>query len=151
MGMKIIQTDQPLADPAVLQLLELLRAGDLTAAGSEPMDPSAIVRDIIAQVGQRGSTAVAELTEKIDGVTISPEQVRVPAERIREAHAAADKEFLQLARRVIANIREYQQHIKATAPPDLQRGGRRLGVRYTPLTAWAYTSPAGRRSTLPAC
>jgi len=133
MAMKIIQSEAPLSDPAVLALRDVLREGELTAAGSGELDVPTIVRDIIADVRDRGGQAVAELTERIDKVAVAPDQIRVPVERIRQAHAAADPKFLALARRVIANIREYQEHIKAKAPTDLTRGGRRLGVRYTPV------------------
>ncbi len=133
MAIKIIQSDDPLADEAVAALRDMLRGGGLTAAGSGTLDVAAIVRDIIADVAARGAAAVAELTEKIDKVAVAPDEIRVPVERIHEAHAKADADFLALARRVIANIRAYQGRIKAAAPADLVRGGRRLGVRYTPV------------------
>jgi len=133
MAIKIIQSDKPPSDPNVLSLRDLLRAGGLTAASGGELDVPAIVRDIIADVQARGSEAVAEWTERIDKVAVAPRQIRVPTEQIHQAHADADPQFLDLARKVIANIGEYQQHIKATAPAELVRGGRRLGVRYTPI------------------
>ncbi len=133
MAIKIIQSADPLADEAVAALRDMLRGGGLTAAGSGTLDVAAIVRDIIADVAARGAAAVAELTGKIDKVAVPPDEIRVPVERIHEAHAKADADFLGLARRVIANIRAYQGRIKAAAPADLVRGGRRLGVRYTPI------------------
>ena len=133
MAIRIIQSHEPLSDPAVRALRDVLRAGGLTAAGGGELDVPGVVREIIADVATRGGEAVAALTERIDKVTVSPEEIRVPTERIAEAHANADPDFLALARRVIANIRQYQEHIKASAPADLVRGGRRLGVRYTPV------------------
>ena len=133
MAIRILQTDRPLAEPEVLALRDRLRGGGLTAAGVGQLDVPAIVRDIIADVGSGGEAAVADLTRRIDNVEVPPEEIRVPAERIRAAHAAADTALLALARRAIANIRQYQEHIKVVAPADLVRGGRRLGVRYTPV------------------
>ena len=133
MSIRIVQTKHPLTDPDVLALRDELRAGALTAAGTGRLDVPSTVRDIIADVAARGDEAVVELTRRIDKVTMRPEEIRVPVERIAQAHAAADEDFLALAQRVIANIRRYQQHIKVAAPPDLVRDGRRLGVRYTPV------------------
>ncbi len=143
MGIRILQTDCPGSDPAVLALRDRLRAGGLTGAGTGSLDVPAIVREIVADVADRGDTAVAEWTERLDKVAVPPERVRVPAERIRAAHAAADGEFLALARRAIANIRAYQEHIKVAAPAELVRGGRRLGVRYTPIDRVGLYVPGG--------
>ncbi|NQU74956.1 MAG: histidinol dehydrogenase [Planctomycetes bacterium] len=133
MAIRIIQTDRPLTDPKVLALRDMLRSGRLTAEGAERADVPAIVSEIIADVGRRGDQAVVELTERIDKVSIRPDQIRVPIEQIHAAHESADADFLSLARRVIDNIRRYQQHIMVKAPPELAWGGRRGGVRYTPI------------------
>jgi histidinol dehydrogenase len=129
MSIRIFQTDTPLADSNVLRLRDLLRAGTMTAAGEKNADVPAIVRDIIEQVQQRGDGAVVELTERIDRIKLKPSELRIGPERIRQAHLAADGEFLKLARRVTANIRQYQQHIKVQAS----------------------TCPAGRRFILQPC
>jgi len=107
------------------------------------VDVPAIVREIIADVAERGERAVAEWTERLDKLAVPPEEVRVPPERIRAAHAAADGEFLALARRAIANIRRYQEHIKVVAPAELVDGGRQLGVRYTPIDRVGLYVPGG--------
>ena len=144
MTIKLIQSEQPLADEAVLALRDRLRAGGLTALGSGTLDVPAIVRGILDDVAARGGEAVAELTKRIDKIDVAPEAIRVPAERIRQAHEEADPDFLALARRVIANIRRYQEHIKAAAPADLVREGRRLGVRYTPIDRVGLYVPGGK-------
>ncbi|NLF30381.1 MAG: histidinol dehydrogenase [Planctomycetes bacterium] len=144
MAIKVIQSERPLADEAVLALRDRLRAGGLTASGSGELDVPAIVRGIIAEVASGGAGAVADLTRRIDKVDVAPDAVRVPVEKIRQAHAQADPAFLALARRVIANIRQYQQHIKVQAPPDLVRQGRRLGVRYTPVDRVGLYVPGGK-------
>ena len=52
--------------------------------------------------------------------------------------------FLALIRKVIANIREYQEHIRVRDPAPLVRNGRRLGVRYTPIERVGVYVPGGR-------
>jgi histidinol dehydrogenase len=46
-------------------------------------------------------------------------------------------------RRAISNIRAYQTHILARAPAPLVRGGRKLGVRYTPIDRVGVYVPGG--------
>ena len=111
---------------------------------ARPSDVPAIVRQIILDVESRGDAAVTELTQKFDNVALSPETLRVPEEKLNEAHAHADPEFMALMRRAIANIRAYQEHIMVRAPAPLVRNGRVLGVRYTPIDRVGVYVPGGR-------
>jgi len=129
----------------VRALRDRLRSGNLTAAAETgKLDVPSIVRDIIGQVAVGGDAAVAELTSKFDRATITPETLRVPVELLAEAHEQAEPEFLLLMREAIANIREYQEHIRLRAPEPLLRGGRVLGVRYTPIDRVGVYVPGGR-------
>ena len=53
---------------------DLLQATSQAASG---IDTGKIAADVIAQVRQNGDAAVAELTEKFDGVKIKPENFAV--------------------------------------------------------------------------
>ena len=144
MSVRIIRTDDPLNDPAVAGVRDVLRAGGLTGAGAGAVDVPAVVAEIIKDVERRGDRAVIELTEQLENVELTPQTLRVSAADIGAAHAAADSEFMGLIKRVIANIREYQQSILHKAPPALKRGGRTLGVRYTPIDRVGVYVPGGR-------
>ncbi|MCK5113215.1 MAG: histidinol dehydrogenase, partial [Phycisphaerae bacterium] len=134
---------------AVDALRNLLRQGELSAAGDKGgEDIPAIVADVIKDVRTRGDDAVIDLTTKIENVTLTPEQLRVSADEIAVARSNIDDEFLALIRRVTKNIREYQEHIRITAPPMLKRGGRELGVRYTPIDRVAVYVP-GMKAVYP--
>jgi len=129
----------------VQALQQLLRSGSLTSRSQQDnLDVPSVVGQIIADVGARGDAAITELTRKFDGVSLSAETLRVPNETLQEAHANCDPEFLALMRRAIANIREYQEHILVRAPAPLVRGGRVLGVRYTPIDRVGVYVPGGR-------
>ncbi|MBT3202161.1 MAG: histidinol dehydrogenase [Phycisphaerales bacterium] len=143
MNISIIRTDSPqgLADAAALR--DMLRKGELTAGGGA-LDVRAIVRDIIDDVENGGDRAAAAMTSRLDQASITPENMRVTEEEIRAAHQAADEEFLQLVRRVAENIREYQESILITDPPALKRGGRTLGVRYSPMARAGVYVPGGQ-------
>ena len=141
--MRIIKTARPLADPAVAGLRDKLRAGAVVGAGAGRLDVPAVVREIIADVEARGDQAVIDLTAKIEKVQLTPDRLRVSAEQIAAARAAAELAFLRLVRRVVENIRRYQQSILIQDPPPLTRGGRRLAVRYTPLERVGVFVPGG--------
>jgi histidinol dehydrogenase len=133
MAIRIIQSDRPLEDPAVAEVRDKLRAANLSSPGQEKTDIPAVVRGIIADVRARGDQAVIDLTASIEKVALTPASIRVEADKIEAARAAADADFMALMRRAIENIRRYQRHILIQPPPPLKRGGRELGVRYTPI------------------
>ena len=120
-----------------------LRAGCLTGSPTGQLDVAKIVRDVIADVEARGDEALIDLTAKIEKVALAPDRLRVSAQEITARHVAAEPEFLELIRRVIANIREYQQSILVRTPAPLQRGSRELGVRYTPIDRVGVYVPGG--------
>jgi len=144
----IKQSDADFA-AAVDTLQNLLRGGELSAAGDDSCaDIPAIVADVIKDVRLRGDDAVIELTEKIEHVTLTPDQLRVSADEIAAARSNIDDDFLALIRRVTKNIREYQEHIRIQAPAMLRRGSRELGVRYTPIDRVAVYVP-GMKAVYP--
>jgi len=134
-------------ESAVRSVRDRLRGGGLTADGAR--DVPAAVRGILEDIRARGDEAVVAHERRLDkaGDAFTAAAIRVPAETIRRAHASmanTDPAFLALVRRVAANIREYQQAILQPDPPPLRRGGRTLGVRYTPVSAVGVYVPGGR-------
>lgn len=142
---RIISNTSTNYESEVRELASRLRSGGLTAASERSeLDVTSIVRDLLEQVRTGGNSAVAALTSKLDRAAITPETLRIPQDELQRAHAEADPEFMELMRRVIANIREYQEHIRIRAPEPLLRGGRVLGVRYTPIDRIGVYVPGGR-------
>ena len=145
MSMRIIHTSKPATDPAVQAVRDCLRAGGMTAADEQAgLDVRKRVSDILANVETRGNAALIDYEAKLDGAHLTDAMLRVGADEIAAAYAAAEPEFLALVRRVIANIRQYQQSIMHKAPPPVRRGGRTLAVRYTPVDRAAVYVPGGR-------
>ena len=129
----------------VQAMRQLLRSGGLTARSEQKaLDVPAIVRGIIEAVAERGDQAVMDLTQRFDHVALTEDSLRVPEQEIRQAHAECDPEFLALMRKVVANIREYQEHILVRAPEPIVKDGRVLGVRYTPIERVGIYVPGGR-------
>jgi histidinol dehydrogenase len=144
MMIRIIQTGSVEGRRQIVSLRETLRRATLTAGGDWAADVKTVVREIIEEVEARGDAAVAEITSRLDKADITPETLRVPQERIDEAHHTADGDFLALAGRAAANIREYQESIRLRPPSPLKRGGRKLGLRYTPVDRVGIYVPGGR-------
>jgi histidinol dehydrogenase len=126
-------------------LLHLLRSGGLVASEEKAaLDVPAIVSDILAQVRAGGDRAAAALTGKLDRATIDTHSIRVPETEIARARREADPALLSLVASARENIRSYQEHIRHRDPEPLLRGGRKLGVRYTPIERVGVYVPGGR-------
>ena len=146
MAIRIIKARDPLASRAVARLRDALRGGGLTtsAKGGGRESVERTVKAILRKVASGGDGELVRLAKRYDKAVLTPKTLRVPPAAIGAATAAASPKFLALARRVIANIREYQEHILIRPPAPLLRGGRELGVRYTPVDSVGVYVPGGR-------
>ena len=100
-----------------------------------------VVDGIIADVRQRGDTALKEYAAKFDGAQI--EDLRVNRQEIDEAFAAADPEFVKTLRMAAANIEKFHaaQVHKNFALTD--QPGVVLGQKYTPIEKAGVYVPGG--------
>jgi len=148
MSVRIIQSEDPLNDPAVVELRGRLREGGLLGAGVPPVkNVREVVRKIIEGVKRDGDGYLIKETAMLHDVQLTSETLRVSPEEIQKAHRKYEKtdpDFLRLSRRAAANIRQYQQGILIEAPPPLTRGGRVLSVRYAPIDRVCVYVPGGR-------
>jgi histidinol dehydrogenase len=84
---------------------------------------------ILDNVTKRDDEAVAEYTEKFDGVKLTPEQFRIPETELDSAHKAIDKKLLKSIRQAIKNVKEYQSKIFIGKDKCFKT----TGIRYTPI------------------
>jgi len=109
----------------------------------EPLSPQQVVERIVRDVRERGRSAVLELTKKLDKAGVTAETLRVPAERLAAAHAAADPEFLASVRRIRDNVYTFQSAI-LHRPVSIERApGITLTQRYVPLRRIGICVPGG--------
>jgi histidinol dehydrogenase len=87
------------------------------------------VKEIIANVHKRRDEAVAEYTEKFDGVKLTPEQFRISEAELNNAHKAIDKKLLKSIHQAIKNVKEYQSKIFIGKDKNFKT----TGIRYTPI------------------
>jgi len=85
--------------------------------------------DILNEVLRRGDEAVAEYTEKFDGVKLTPEQFRISEAELNNAHKAIDKTLLKSIRLAIKNVKEYQSKIFVGKDKNFKS----TGIKYTPI------------------
>jgi len=107
--------------------LEKLRISTLHAAWFRDNSDRDKVKDIVEDISKRGDEAVAEYTEKFDGIKLTPEQFRVDKKDLEKAHNEIGKDLLGTIRQAVENVRKYQTDIfignKSTHP----------GIKYTPI------------------
>jgi histidinol dehydrogenase len=84
---------------------------------------------ILNEVLLRGDEAIAEYTEKFDGVKLTPEQFRISEAELDDAHKTIDKKLLKSIRQAIRNVKEYQSKIFVGNDKSFKS----TGIRYTPI------------------
>lgn len=108
----------------------------------EALLPSQVVERICSEVKEKGIAAVRHYSQQLDGSDLPP-SLRLPEERIQEAHENAAPEFLGCVRRIRDNIHTFQSsilHQTATCEPA---PGIRLDQRYVPLKRIGVCVPGG--------
>ena len=80
-------------------------------------------------MSRRDDEAVAEYTEKFDGVKLTPEQFRISEAELNDAHKTIDKKLLKSIRQAIKNVKEYQSKIFVGKDKNFKS----TGIKYTPI------------------
>lgn len=107
---------------------------------------TATVRRILADVAERGDEAVVESARQFDDPDFTLEQIRVTPDEMAAAAKRVPGELMEALRRAIGQVRQYQQHVMPSEVPHLQRGGVKLGMRYTPIDSAGCYFPGGKAS-----
>lgn len=69
------------------------------------------VQKIVGDVKKRGDDAVTEYTRSFDDVTLTPDQFKITRQDLETAHQQIAPDLLKTLRKVINNVRKYQQEI----------------------------------------
>ena len=112
----------------------------------EALSPSAVVERICSDVRSRGLSAVLDYTARLDGAELTAETMRVSAEELKAAHAAADSAYLDTIRRVRQNILEFQRAaLSSDRTVERTVGDARIELRqrYLPLRRIGICVPGG--------
>ncbi|MCL5736556.1 MAG: histidinol dehydrogenase [Actinobacteria bacterium] len=120
------------SDPGFKAKLKNLRSEMLEAArlaGPESEQNRTVV-GILRDVAARGDPAVAEYTQKFDGVALEPSQFRIAPDELSHAHDSLDRSLVASLRKAIANVRAYQEKIFIGRRSEFSQG---TGIRYVPI------------------
>jgi histidinol dehydrogenase len=98
---------------------------------------------IIADVRARGFTALAELTQRFDQTSITPENVRVTSAQVDAAVKACDPDVIKALELAAQRISDY--HVRARPSDDhwTDAQGITMGWRWTPVDAAGLYAPGG--------
>ena len=131
----------------VQTLLSALRldVSQLTAGGRFAAEAAA-VRGIVADVAARGDSALVDIARKFDDPDFTADMLRVRPDEMAAAAARVPADQLAAVRRSIAQVKQYQEHIRPTPPPPLRRPGLDLGIRFTPVDSAGLYFPGGKAS-----
>lgn len=108
-----------------------------------PLTPIEVVRTICDEVQKEGTAALLRYSKSLDKADLSAAQLRVPAEDLAAAHAAADPELIASIRRIRDNIAEFQSAILHQNVTITPRPGVTLTQRYVPLRRVGVCVPGG--------
>ncbi len=114
------------------------------AVFGEPLTPVQAVARICGDVRARGLASVLEYTAKLDGIDLTGDTIRVPADELAAAHSAADAEFLEAIRRIRENVLRFQRAIlHQDVTINVPHEGGYLTQRYLPLERVGICVPGG--------
>lgn len=102
------------------------------------------VNDILAAVKERKDAALFEYTKKYDGVEITPDNIRVTEDEIKEAYGQVDAHLLEIIRKALHNIREFHQKQVSYSWFDSKPDGTLLGQKITALERVGVYVPGGK-------
>lgn len=109
-------------------------------------DVSAVVRDIIANVRQRGDDALAEYTKRFDKLDITASTLSIHADEIKQAQKNCPKEVVEALTLTADRLRSYHEK---QLPKDVlytDDAGTQIGWRWRPIDRVGLYVPGGRAS-----
>lgn len=101
------------------------------------------VLGIIEAVRTRGDDALCEFAAKFDGVTMRPEDLAVPRERLEDLAAGLDSSLLDALERAADNIRSFHEHQRETGFRVTGDDGVVLGTRVLAVGSAGLYVPGG--------
>lgn len=102
------------------------------------------VNEILSNVKENGDQALFEYTLKFDKFQLTPENIRVTREEIREAYAQMDSELVEVIKRSAANIRAFHEKQLRNSWFDAKEDGTILGMKITPIGRVGVYVPGGK-------
>lgn len=127
-------------EPDTLRYLKRRAQSDIAATVEQ-------VRPVVAAVRERGDAALIELTERFDGVLLSPANLQVQPQEFEAAQASLSNELKQAVATAIQNIRTFHERQKPQEMWLTQIAeGILAGEKITPIDSVGLYVPRGKGS-----
>ncbi|HWA15332.1 MAG TPA: histidinol dehydrogenase [Gemmatimonadales bacterium] len=104
----------------------------------------ATVAEILADVGQRGDSAVREWGQKLDGVDLAPDQWELPRSEWERALARLDVGLVHALETAAERVRVYHERQRDDGYRILETDGSILGMRISALERVGLYVPGGK-------
>jgi histidinol dehydrogenase len=109
-------------------------------------DVTLAVRDIIADVRQRGDAALCDYTQRFDAVTITPATMRITETEMRDAHTTCSREVQHALAFAAERITAYHAHQLPKDWSYADVAGNTLGMRWSAVDRAGIYVPGGKAS-----
>jgi len=138
-ALPVIELSDARGREAFERLLE--RLSQTTSATSEQ---AATVREVVEAVAREGDEAVVRFMRRWTDRGFSTDRIVVSPSELESARAVTPEPLEAALRQAIDHVESYQRHILPSAPPALEQGGARLGLRFTPVDRVGLLVPGGK-------
>lgn len=118
----------------------------LSAKREDSPDVDAVVAEIIADVRNRGDTAVLDLTARLDRLQLTADDLRLSPERIKAEIARVPEAEAAALHHAADRIAAYHKRQMPTDERWQDESGAELGWRWTPVSAAGLYVPGGLAS-----
>jgi histidinol dehydrogenase len=125
-------------------LARLSPAGQDSEAGRSLESKAEAVRAIVDDVRKRGDGALAEFTERFDGVALRPDEFELTAAQMDESISKVDKRLVAALERAHGNIRTFHAKHLRQSWEEVTEDGMVLGQRITPIERVGVYVPGGK-------
>ena len=102
------------------------------------------VNEILKNIRENSDKALFEYTEKFDGYTMTPENIKVTRQEIEEAYTKLDPEYIDVIRKAASNIRAFHEKQLRNSWFDTKPDGSLLGMKITAIEKLGVYVPGGK-------
>ncbi len=102
------------------------------------------VQWIVNTVKKSGDIAIAEFTERFDGVTLTPEEFEIPKQEIVKSFNALDSKILKIIETSAENIRTFHSKNLRNSWEETLEDGTVIGQKVTPIEKAGVYVPGGK-------
>ncbi|MCR4716679.1 MAG: histidinol dehydrogenase [Lachnospiraceae bacterium] len=102
------------------------------------------VKDILADVNEKGDEALFSYTKKFDKAELNKDTIKVTDNEIKEAYDAVDPSLIEVMRKALKNVKDFHEKQLTNSWFNTTDDGTLLGQKVTPLEIVGVYVPGGK-------